>query len=292
MVASKRGNRSESQGAKAALVESICNYIRENPASDMTLSALEHRFKISRYSIQRDFKEIMGISPRKYVEECRIYLLKRNLREGKSMPGAIYLTGYNSQSWAYRDAESKLGMSPSIYRKGGSGASIRYETSECKLGILIVAETHRGICSLSIGDHEGELVDNLYREFPRAEITRSESVNSRIKAVLDYFDGQLLNLPVDVQGTEFQKRVWSAIRKIPYGETLSYDSIAEMIGAPRSYRAVANACAANPVPLIVPCHRVVRKNGDLGGYGLGIARKEFLLEMERKNREKGSQGKQ
>lgn len=292
MVASRRGSRSESPGGKAALVESICNYIRENPASDMSLSALERRFKISRYSIQRDFKEIMGISPRKYVEECRIHLLKRNLREGEPMPRAIYRTGYNSQSWAYRDAESKLGMSPSNYRKGGRGASIRYGTSECKLGILMVAETDRGICLLSIGDHEGELVDNLYREFPRAEITRSESVNGRIKAVLDYFDGQLLNLPVDVQGTEFQKRVWSAIGKIPYGETLSYDSIAEMIGAPRSYRAVANACAANPVPLIVPCHRVVRKNGELGGYGLGIGRKEFLLEMERKNREKGAHGKQ
>ena len=268
---------------KVRIVEQICDYIRSNTSSDLSLPALERHFGLSRFTIQKSFKEIMGITPRKYVEECRINRLKQNLRDGEPMPQAVYKTGYNSQSWLYEDPASKLGMPPSSYRRGGEGATIRYLVSESKLGYLLVAETDLGICAISIADTEEQLEDYLSAEYPKASIIRSESVRERINSVLDYFEGQRLNLPVDVEGTEFQRRVWAVLRTIPYGETRSYNEVAEMIGMPRAYRAVANACAANPVPLVVPCHRVVRKNGGLGGYGLGIERKEFLLKMEMQN---------
>ena len=271
---------------KTALVERICDYIKQNPTEKLTLSSLEKKFGLNKFYLQKTFKEIMGITPRKYVEECRIQVLKRNLREGVPIPSAIYKSGYNSQSWLYEKTSSKLGMPASSYRKGGEGAEIRYMISECKLGFLIVAETDHGVCALSIGDSVEQLVDSLKREFPKADIKSSDSVKERFNAVLGYFDGQLLNLPLDVQGTDFQKRVWSALRTIPYGEVRTYQEVADMIDMPKAYRAVANACASNPVPLVVPCHRVVRKDDGLGGYALGIWRKEYLLKMEKKNSDK------
>ncbi|MCL5874161.1 MAG: methylated-DNA--[protein]-cysteine S-methyltransferase [Candidatus Thermoplasmatota archaeon] len=273
------------QTSRSDLVEKVCNYIRSNPSEDLSLPALEKWFGVSRFKIQRTFKEIMGISPRKYAEECRILLLKKNLKDNQPIPKAIYQSGYNSHSWLYDQPSSKLGMTPSSYRKGGEGASINYLTSKCKLGYLLVAETESGICSLSLADKEDSLVSSLFKEYPRAKIVRSESVRKRLDSVLDYFDGQLLSLPVDVTGTDFQKRVWTALLKIPYGETRSYQDVAKMIGKPKAVRAVANACASNPVSLIIPCHRVVRKDGGIGGYGLGIDRKEYLLAMEKSNSE-------
>ncbi len=265
---------------KMALVENVCNYIRSGPSADMSLASLERQFNVSRFAIQKAFKEIMGISPRKYVEECRILLLKKNLRKGRSVPRAIYDTGYNSQSWLYGDAEAKLGMTTASYRRGGEGAEIHFQTACCSLGILLVAETSRGICSVNIADSEERLVRALHEEYPRASVSRSDTVRKRMDAVLDYLNGQKLSLPFDVNGTDFQRSVWSAILSIPYGQTRSYDDIARMIGKPEAVRAVANACGANPVPLVIPCHRVVRKDGKIGGYGLGAEKKKFLLELE------------
>lgn len=268
---------------KALLVERICSHIKENPTNRLSLSALEAQFNLSRYTIQKVFKEIMGITPRKYVEECRILLLKRNLKKGDPVPQAIYNAGYNSQSWLYEDPSSKLGMTPAKYRKGGKGVKIRYLTAECKLGFVLIADTEHGICSVNLADSKKQLVDNLVREYPKAELVESEQVSESLNAVLEYFEGKELNLPIDVGGTDFQRRVWAAISAIPYGETRSYDDIAKSIGKPQSYRAVANACGANPVALVVPCHRVVRKNGGLGGYGSGVERKKYLLDMEKRN---------
>ena len=276
-------NRILKNSKKVEMVEKICDYVRQHPSEDLSLVALEAQFHISRYTIQKAFKDVMGISPRKYVEECRIHLLKKNLKDGEPVPQAIYKAGYNSQSWLYEDPASKLGMPLTSYRKGGKGSTIRFLTAPCKLGYLLVAETDRGICSISLADTEAELEGALYQEYPLAEVIRTEEARDRLDSVLAYFDGQLLNLPVDVCGTEFQRRVWSAIKQIPYGETRSYNEIATELGMPHAYRAVANACGANPVPLVVPCHRVIRKNGGLGGYGLGIERKRYLLEMERAN---------
>jgi AraC family transcriptional regulator of adaptative response/methylated-DNA-[protein]-cysteine methyltransferase len=282
----KRNNKAKSSNiSKSDLVERICNYIRSNSSQDVSLPILEKRFGVNRFNIQRTFKEIMGISPRKYAEECRILLLKKNLKDNQPIPKAIYRAGYSSHSWLYDQSTSKLGMTPSSYRKGGTGTSIKYLTSKCKLGYLLVAETKFGICSLSLADTEESLVASLLKEYPKAKIDRSESVRNSLDSVLSYFEGQSLNLPVDVTGTDFQKRVWTALQNIPYGETRSYQDIAQEIGNPKAVRAVANACASNPVPLIIPCHRVVRKDGGIGGYGLGIDKKEYLLAMERTNSE-------
>lgn len=268
---------------KMRLVEDICDYVRRNPTSGNSLSDLEKEFKVNRYTIQKVFKKIMGISPRKYVEECRIIALKKNLREGEPLPKAVYSAGYNSQSWLYDSSSSKLGMRPSDYRKGGENTSIKYLTGQCVLGTIIVAETDRGICALSIGDSEEVLVNSLFREFPKAKINRSDDVAPRLQSVQEYFNGMEVNLPLDLRGTDFQVRVWSALRSIPYGETRTYNQVAEMIGKPRAFRAVANACASNHIPLIVPCHRVVRSDGSMGGYALGIERKKYLLELEKRN---------
>ncbi|MCW6159450.1 MAG: helix-turn-helix domain-containing protein [Thermoplasmatales archaeon] len=219
---------------KSALVEQICNFIRSNPSEDVSLPGLEIRFKINRFTIQKTFKEMMGISPRKYAEECRIQLLKKNLKNNVPIPKAVYQAGYNSHSWLYEEPSSKLGMTPTSYRKGGEGITIMYLTSECKLGFLLVAETEFGICSLSIADDEKSLVAHLRKEYPRALLIRSEDVRQRLNSVLEYFDGQLLDLPLDIGGTEFQKRVWSALLRIPYGETRSYHEVAEMIGEPKA----------------------------------------------------------
>lgn len=269
--------------SKTGMVEQICDYIRGNISDDLSLTALEKKFGVSRFTILRSFKEVMGITPRKYVEECRIHKLKQNLSDGQVLPNAVYSTGYNSQSWLYEDALSKLGMLPSSYRDKGSGETIRYDISRCRLGYILLAETDFGICALSIADTEEALINSLKREYSKASIVRSEDVEPRMRKVLEYFDGQMLNLPVTVAGSEFQRRVWTAILSIPYGETRSYNEVAEMIGSPKAYRAVANACASNPVPLIVPCHRVVRKNGEMGGYALGVERKKYLLKMESEN---------
>lgn len=272
---------------RAGTVENMCNYIKQNLSGDLSLSTLENHFGMSRYTIQKMFKEVMGISPRKYVEECRISLLKRNLRNGTPVPEAIYQTGYNSQSWLYEKSSALLGMKPASYRKGGEGTEIKYLTERCSLGILMVAETDFGICSLTIGDTEEDVEKSLAREFPKAELIRSDSVRKRVEAILGFFEGQIVNLPLDIGGTEFQRRVWSTLITIPYGETRSYNDVAIKIGMPMAYRAVARACATNPVPLIVPCHRVVRKDGSIGGYALGVHRKEFLLKLEKKNSGKG-----
>ncbi len=271
---------------KVKLVEQICDYIRSNLISSLTLVDLESKFGVRGYTIQRWFKDIMGITPRKYMEEQRIHKLKINLRKGEPMPQAIYSTGYRSQSWLYEDSLSKLGMVPSAYRKGGDGETIYFLTGRCVLGTLIVAETEQGICAVSIGDSEEVLELALRREFYKADLQRSERARERLNSLLQYFEGQSLNLPVALQGTDFQQRVWTAIASIPYGETRTYNEIAEIIGKPKAYRAVANACGANHVPLVIPCHRVVRKDGSLGGYALGVDRKKYLLEMEKRNSSK------
>ncbi len=266
---------------KADLVERICTYVRSNLGSDLTLSYLEKRFHISRYHLQRVFMEVTGMTPGRWVEQCRINALRNHLKNGEPMPGAVYGNGYGSHNWLYEDHLSKLEMTHASYRKGGEGAEIRYMTSECSFGFILVAETDHGVCSVSIADGEKELENSIRMEFPKASLTRSESVRKTLDSVLSYLGGRMSDLPLDIDGTEFQKRVWAAILTIPYGETRSYSEVAVTLGEPRAHRAVANACAANPVPLIIPCHRVIRNSGDLGGYGPGVDRKKYLLELER-----------
>ena len=264
-----------------ALVREICNYIQENSASKITLTGLGTRFGVSPYHLQRIFVDIMGISPRKYLEECRVARLKLRLARGESVLGALRETGYSSHSWLYKDSSVKLGMTPANYKDGGSGRLVMYAIGDSKLGRLLVAATSRGICSVNLGDDDAELIGSLRKEFPKARIARSGKVGRLVVGVKEHLRGQEVKLPLDIRGTDFQLKVWTAIKKIPIGSTRSYSEVAEMIGEPAAVRAVANACGSNPVPLIIPSHRVIRKDGSLGGYGMGLPRKRALLAKER-----------
>jgi AraC family transcriptional regulator of adaptative response/methylated-DNA-[protein]-cysteine methyltransferase len=272
---------SESAGTKRAqLVESVCHHIKGNPTSRLTLNVLGQKFGVSPSYLQRVFADIMGISPRKYQEECRISLLKIKLAEGEPIIGALRDTGYSSHSWMYKDSRVKLGMTPANYKAGGVGRLIYYAIGSSRLGRILVASTNHGICSVNVAADDEKLLSALRREFPKARIVRSERAGRFLAGIRKHLRGQEVRLPLDLRGTDFQRRVWTAIKLIPFGSTTSYTDIAKVIGDPAAVRAVANACGSNPVPLIIPCHRVVRSDGSLGGYGLGIPRKRLLLRTE------------
>jgi AraC family transcriptional regulator, regulatory protein of adaptative response / methylated-DNA-[protein]-cysteine methyltransferase len=270
-----------SSARRTELVEGVCNYIRANSGSRITLQSLGERFGLSPFHLQRVFSDVMGMSPRKYLEECRLNELRLRLARGEPVLNALRGTGYSSQSWLYEDSRTRLGMTPGTYRNGAPGTLITYATGDSSLGRLMVAATEHGICSVKVGRNDGELLRSLQREFPKARIVRGSKARRFLDALNNHLSGQETKFPVDVRGTDFQLRVWIALRDIPLGETRSYSDVARIIGEPKAVRAVANACASNPVPLIIPCHRVIRKDGSLGGYGLGIARKKILLSTER-----------
>ena len=274
---------SETKGStrNAELVGRICDFIRENSTSRITLQSLGERFGLSPFHLQRVFSDVMGMSPRKYLEECRLSNLRLRLAKGEPVINALRGTGYSAQSWLYEDSRTRLGMTPGTYKNGAPGTGIEYATGDSSLGRLLVATTEHGICSVRAGRNDEELLRALHAEFPKAKIARGKVARRSLEALNDHLNGQEVKLPVDVRGTDFQLRVWMALREIPLGETRSYSDVARMIGEPRAVRAVANACASNPVPLIIPCHRVIRKDGSLGGYGLGIGRKKALLSRER-----------
>jgi AraC family transcriptional regulator, regulatory protein of adaptative response / methylated-DNA-[protein]-cysteine methyltransferase len=263
------------------LAKRICGYIRENSASRVTLRSLGERFGLSPFHLQRIFSDVMGMSPRRYLEECRLNDLRLRLSRGEPVVNALRRTGYSAQSWLYDGSKTRLGMTPATYRQGGAGTLIAYATGDSTLGRLLVAATDHGICAVKAGRNDAELVRALQAEFPKAAIAKSSKARGFLEALRDHLTGQEVRFPLDVRGTDFQMRVWTALRTIPLGETRSYCEVAEMVGEPRAVRAVANACASNPVPLIIPCHRVIRKDGSLGGYGLGTARKRALLSTER-----------
>jgi AraC family transcriptional regulator of adaptative response/methylated-DNA-[protein]-cysteine methyltransferase len=266
---------------KTELVKRVCDYIRKNSTSRITLQSLGREFGISPFHLQRIFSEVMGISPRRYLEECRLNNLRLRLARGEPVINALRGAGYSSQSWLYEDSRRRLGMTPATYRNGGPGTLISYATGDSSLGRLLVATTDHGICSVKVGRSDEELLRALEKEFPKAQIERAKKAKRFLDALNDHLNGQEVSFPIDIRGTDFQLRVWTALRNIPLGETRSYSDVAEMVGEPLAVRAVANACASNPVPLIIPCHRVIRKDGSLGGYGLGIGRKKTLLSRER-----------
>ena len=273
---------SETKNARnAELVTRVCDYIRENSAGRITLSSLGRRFGVSPFHLQRIFTDVMGMSPREYLTECRLHDLRSHLANGEPVVNSLRKSGYSSQSWLYEDSRRRLGMTPATYRNGGAGATIRYATGDSSLGRLLVAATDHGVCSVKAGRNDAELVRSLRAEFPRAEVGSGAGAKKYLDALNDHLSGQEVKFPLDIRGTDFQMKVWTALRDIPRGETRSYCDVAEMVGEPRAVRAVANACASNPVPLIIPCHRVIRKDGSLGGYGLGVGRKKALLLTER-----------
>jgi AraC family transcriptional regulator of adaptative response/methylated-DNA-[protein]-cysteine methyltransferase len=239
----------------------------------------------SPYHVQRNFKRIVGITPREYADACRLKSVKQRLRQGAEVTGAMLDAGYGSSSRFYERAAPKLGMLPSVYRRGGAGLHIAYGVVDSPLGRLLVAATARGICSVSMGESDAELTRRLRDEYPGATIDADSGTLSAWTAeILSHLEGRQprLDLPLDIQATAFQWQVWQALADIPYGETRTYGQVARTIGKPSAVRAVARACATNPVALAIPCHRVVPASGGTGGYRWGVSRKRTLLKTESK----------
>jgi AraC family transcriptional regulator of adaptative response/methylated-DNA-[protein]-cysteine methyltransferase len=249
----------------------------------LTLTALSAAARMSPHQLGRAFRSVMGITPRQYVDAQRMHRLKSRLRKGDNVTTALYEAGYGSSSRLYERAPSHLGMTPGTYRQGGRGMRIHYTIVGSPLGRLLVGATDRGISALYLGASDARLEAALEKEYPRAAIRRDRNgLEGWVGKILSHLRGQEphLDLPTDVQATAFQRRVWEELRRIPYGKTRTYSEVARAIGRPTAIRAVARACATNPVSVVVPCHRVVREDGNLAGYRWGLDRKRALLERE------------
>jgi len=265
-------------------VRRACAYIERNADAPITLARLAQHVNASRFHLQRTFTRIVGISPREYQDALRAGRFRRGLREGTPVTGAIYDAGYGSSSRVYERQPTGRGMTPAVYKRGAQGVEVTYTCTNSPLGRLLVAATPKGICSVKLGDRDEELEGDLRREYPAASISPDRSDLARwVKAILTYLSGRRphLDLPLDIQATAFQWKVWRYLQSIPYGETRAYSQVARDIGAPAAVRAVARACATNPVCLVIPCHRVVQKDGGLAGYRWGVERKEALLKHEK-----------
>src|SRR5690349_7650463 len=234
--------------------------------------------------LTRAFKRVLGVTPRAYADARRVGRFKQELKRRKQVSPALYQAGYGSSSRVYERTDAHLGMTPATYAKGGVGVGIAYTTVATALGLLLVAATERGVCRVALGDTDAALEAELSAEFPAARVVQDKSgkLAGSVSAILAYLDGREpdLDLPLDIRATAFQRRVWQELQKIPFGQTRTYAQIAQRIGQPKAARAVARACATNPAALVIPCHRVVRGNGDFGGYRWGVERKEALLENE------------
>lgn len=267
----------------ARAVARLDAHLRDQVETPLTLEQLAKSVGASPYHLQRTFKAAMGVSPKQYLDGRRQEELRSQLTEQPTVTDAIYAAGYGSGSRVYEKTDVLLGMTPSIYQRGGAGQKIRYALVACSLGRLLVAATERGVCAVSLGDDDESLENELRREFPQAFCSLAEDgLEETVQAVLASLEGRepSTTLAVDLRGTAFQLTVWNALRQIPSGTTASYKDVAKAIGRPKSARAVAQACAANRVAVVVPCHRVVRSDGSAGGYRWGEQRKERLLRGE------------
>lgn len=269
---------------QVALVEEACRVLHAADGERLTLEALGARVGASPSYLQRTFKGLTGVSPRAYADALRGGRLRDALRRGESVSRAIYGAGYGSPSRVYEDRSGAMAMTPSTFRKGGAGVCISFATAGSPLGRILVARTERGVCFVSLADTDRELLAALEAEFPEAKRSRGgKELRSIIEEVIARVSGTppSRELALDIQATAFQRRVWEELRQIPMGDTVTYAGLAKRIGAPRAVRAVASACARNNVAVIIPCHRVLRSDGTLGGYRWGSKRKEKLLATER-----------
>ena len=277
--------KSFSGNTQSDSVKAICRFIEQHLDESVTLERLGKEFRQSPFHLQRRFKAALGITPREYADSCRLRLLKRNLQAGDNVTRAMYDAGYGSSSRLYERTASQLGMTPDKYRRGAIAAAIRYTCADSPLGRMLIAATDRGICAIQFARSDGELLEGLKREFPFATRKSDEGgLQSWAGALLRHMRGKNLDssLPLDIRATAFQRRVWAYLQAIPFGSTQSYSEVAKGIGQPRATRAVARACATNPVAVEIPCHRVVREDGSMGGYRWGMERKKALLEMEQR----------
>jgi AraC family transcriptional regulator, regulatory protein of adaptative response / methylated-DNA-[protein]-cysteine methyltransferase len=249
----------------------------------LTLSVLSAIAGMGPHQLERAFRSVMGISPRQYADARRMQWLKSKLKKGDDVTTALYEAGFGSSSRLYERAPGHLGMTPATYRRGGAGMEIHFTIANSPLGRLLVGATERGISALYLGTADSRLEAALRKEYPRAEIRRDRNgMQDWLGKIIEHLRGHEpnLDLPTDVQATAFQRRVWEELRRIPYGSTRTYSQVARAIGRPTAIRAVARACATNPVSVVVPCHRVVREDGNLAGYRWGLERKRELLEHE------------
>lgn len=292
-------NAAESEGFRACLrchprsagvpaplerVRNACAALASHQNGPIPLAALARLVGGNAHHLLRTFKRTIGISPREYADACRIGCLKAGLRAGEGVAAATYAAGYGSGSRVYERSSATLGMTPAAYARGGKGETVEYVTVASPLGRLLVAATARGICAVKIGDADAALARDLRSEYPAAIVARADDrLSAWVSRIVDSLKPGAPDprLPTDVRATAFQRRVWRELQRIPRGRTRSYKEVAQRIGQPQAARAVARACAANPVALIVPCHRVVRTDGTAGGYHWGAARKRALLKGER-----------
>ncbi len=277
--------RSVSGNLQSDWAKEVCRYIEQHLDEPVTLERLGKVFRQSPFHLQRRFKAALGITPREYADSCRLRQLKRNLQAGDNVTRAMYEAGYGSSSRLYEKTASQLGMTPDKYRRGAIAATVRYAIADSPLGRMLVAATEKGVCAIQFARSDGELIEGLKREFPFAVRKPDQGgLQAWVETLLATMTGHESNaaLPLDIRATAFQRRVWTYLQSIPFGETLSYSQVAKAIGRPSASRAVARACATNPVAVAIPCHRVVRKDGDTSGYRWGMERKKALLEMEQR----------
>jgi AraC family transcriptional regulator of adaptative response/methylated-DNA-[protein]-cysteine methyltransferase len=279
--------KSFSGNAQSDSAKEICRYIEQHLDEPITLDRLGKAFRQSPFHLQRRFKGALGITPREYADSCRLRLLKRNLQAGDNVTRAMYDAGYGSSSRLYEKTASQLGMTPDKYRRGAIAATVRYAIADSPLGRMLIAATDRGVCAIQFAGSDGELIEGLKREFPFAVRKADQGgLQTWVGALLKKMAGKEMNtaLPLDIRATAFQRRVWTYLQSIPFGATRSYGQVAKAIGQPSASRAVARACATNPVAVAIPCHRVVREDGNISGYRWGVERKKALLEMEQVKR--------
>ena len=267
---------------QAAAITKACRMIEELEEAP-TLDVLAKAVSMSSYHFHRVFKRVTGVTPKAYASAHRAGKVRNKLRQSKTVTEAIYDAGFNSNGPFYASSSKTLGMTPSKYRSGGSGESIKFAVGECGLGSILVAASTAGICAILLGDSPNELAEDLQDRFPDATLEGGDhSFEAWVAKVIGFVEApQLgLDLPLDIRGTAFQQRVWQALRAIPIGSTVSYAEVARAIGSPKAARAIAKACAANAIAIAIPCHRVVRNDGAISGYRWGVERKRQLLEQE------------
>jgi AraC family transcriptional regulator of adaptative response/methylated-DNA-[protein]-cysteine methyltransferase len=284
---SRRSTKTRAPSSALATLLDVRRHVDADPSARHDLKALGRRAGMSPFQLHRLFKSFLGVTPREYVEQARVRELKRRLRAGSSVTDAIYDAGFESSSAVYGRLDVHLGMTPKSYRRGGANEAISFAFGTTMLGHVLIGATDRGICYLQFGDSQGELLEQLAAEYPNASVTPSAAASGPefaawMRALNAHLEGKPATaaLPLDIQGTAFQKRVWEFLRTIPYGATTSYAQVARGIGAPGSVRAAAGACARNKIGVLIPCHRVLRGDGDLAGYRWGLPRKRRLLAIE------------
>ena len=269
---------------RVALVQRAVRQLSESSEENAGFGALARTLGTTPATLRRAFLRVTGLKPRELAEALRLKRFKALIREGKSITDALYETGYGSSSRVYERSNSQLGMTPATYRKGGEGMKLGYTITKSPLGKVLVAATERGVSAVYLGDAEAKLLAELRKEYTRAEIApATDSFQRWVREIVQRIEGRQphFELPLDLQATVFQRRVWKELQRIPRGRTRTYSQVARSLGQPKAVRAVARACATNPVSVVVPCHRVIREDGTLAGYRWGLSRKEKLLEQER-----------